>query len=158
MGDDATRAATSAALDLLARQAYTTAQVRDKLRRRGHADGAIDAAVARLTELRILDDDQVAAAFIRHRSRERGRIGLRYELTRRGIDPDTADRALTDVDPSRELAAARALLERNAWRFAGARGLQRAAGFLARRGFASEVVRAALDERWGDAAMEHAEP
>jgi regulatory protein len=147
---DALKAALRVAVDLLARQAYTTSSLREKLRRRGHGDAAIDEAIARLAQLRALDDRGFADSLVRRKRRDRGRSGLRRELMLRGIDAPTAEAATADVDTASEAVAAMALLERHAWRFEGARGKARAAAFLARRGFESEVVREVLEREWGD--------
>jgi regulatory protein len=150
--ESAARAALGDALALLSRRALSVAELRAKLGARNHGSEAIDAAIARLAELRVQDDRALARAVVERRERERGRLGLRFALRQRGIDAATADAALAGVDEASELAAARALLERNAWRFEGARALPRAAGFLARRGFAATVVEQVLRERWGDDA------
>jgi len=118
--------------------------------------------------LRLLDDRAFAEAYVRRRRDERGRLALRTELRRKGIDEALIDRVLAadDEDPGlsdeQQREAASALLTKHAWRFAGRpagdapdgdvtdarlerqRRRARAAGFLARRGFAPDVVSEAL--------------
>jgi SOS response regulatory protein OraA/RecX len=114
---------------------------------------------------------------VRRRRDERGRLALRAELRRKGVEEALIEGVLAgdDDEPglgdAQQLEAASALLARHAWRFgdrpsgappadagpaddAGDGGLDarrdrqrrraRAAAFLARRGFAPDVVNEAL--------------
>jgi len=112
-----------------------------------HEPAAIDAAVERLSSLGYLND----AAWTRHyvegrRASGRGAMMLRRELTAHGIDADHAESALDGRD---EREAARAAARPRLRSLAGLdreRRYRRLAGFLARRGFASDVVAATLHE------------
>lgn len=165
------------ALDLLTRRAATAAEVAERLRRRGLDADRADAIVARLTELRLLDDRAFAAAYVRRRREERGRFALRGDLTRKGVDEAVVERALAGddgeaaLDDAQQRAAAAALLAKHAWRFvprpavdeaappaararaeadARRRVRARAASFLARRGFGPEAVADALGDAFGE--------
>lgn len=150
---DAERAL-SYCLWLLGRRMYTEKQLRDKLRGKGTAEGDIDTVIARLRELRVTDDGAFAEAFVRGRKRKKGRIALRRELRAKGVDERRIESALEPLDDDAQVATAAAILEKHAWRFSsGDRRKDRAKayGFLARRGFRSEVVQRAL-ERAGPGA------
>lgn len=167
----------SYALWLLGRQAYTASELRDRLARRGLDPDRCAETVARLQELRLLDDRAFAEAYVRRRRDERGRLALGAELRRKGVEEALIEGVLAggDDDPglgdAQQLEAASALLARHAWRFAGRpageppedggtaeaagdagrearldlrRRRARAAAFLARRGFAPDVVSEAL--------------
>ncbi|MBW6456608.1 MAG: recombination regulator RecX [Trueperaceae bacterium] len=115
----------SYALWLLGRQAYTASELGDRLARRGLDPALCVETVARLQELQLLDDRAFAASFVRRRRDERGRLALRADLRRKGIDEALIERVLAgdDDDPGlsdeQQLTAATALLAKHAWRFAG---------------------------------------
>ena len=87
------------------------------MERKGHAPEAIEAAVARLRSLGLLDDLAFARAYIAARAaRGRGPVRLRYDLNMLGVPRDLADTALSELmagvedplDQPRALAAKRA--------------------------------------------------
>ena len=88
-----------AALHLLSHRARTRRELQRKLRAKGHAAERVDACLDRLTERGLLDDAAVSVAFVRDRLRHRprGRGALRAELRGKGVDPSTAERAVSDV-------------------------------------------------------------
>jgi len=140
------RSALGEAAALLARRARTESELRAALDSRHEAE-AVDAAVERLRSLGYLND----AAWTRHfvegrRARGRGGRVLRRELADRGIDAQLAESALEGRD---EREAARAAARPRLRSLAGLdreRRYRRLAGFLARRGFASDVVASTLHE------------
>jgi regulatory protein len=141
-------------LRLLAAAPRTRAQLADALRRRGVAQDAAAAVLARFAEVGLIDDAMFASAWVesRHHGRGLGRRALTSELSRRGVDRSDIDAAVAQISPETELATARALVER---RLAGTAGqpaqvrFRRLAGMLARKGYpagiAYRVVREALD-------------
>lgn len=147
------------ALELLARRAMSASEVRARLRRRSLPEADADAVVAKLERLGLLNDRAFAEAYVRSRSRERGRLALRRELQHKGVAEDVADGALAPHDDADQALAARALLAKHAWRFAAApddaravhAARARAYGLLARRGFPPDAVAAAVAEVLGDA-------
>jgi regulatory protein len=129
-------------------RARSVVEVRRRLRSAGYQAELIEGAIARLTELGMLDDATFARAWVesRDRARPRGERALRQELSVKGIDRAVLDEVLAnrradqpsdagDVDE----AAAERLLARNARtleRVADPRARrQRAYAFLARNGF-----------------------
>ncbi len=74
--------------------------------------------------MRLLDDRAFAEAYVRRRRDERGRLALRTELRRKGVDEALVEDVLAGDDDDRgldddqQLAAASALLAKQAWRFA----------------------------------------
>lgn len=146
-----------AALRFLEARARSTAEVRRRLTSAGYRGELVDGAIARLTELGVLDDEQFARAWVesRDRARPRGERALRQELALKGIDKGVSDEVLeerrengagTEVD----LEAARRLLARNARslaRIADPRvRRQRAYALLARNGFDPDICRQASAE------------
>lgn len=111
------------ALWLLGRQAYTSSEVTERLRRRGLEPEVRERVVARLQELGLLDDRAYAAAYVRRRREERGRHALRAELLRKGVAESLVDAVLAGdadeppLDDRQQLDAAVALLTKHAWRY-----------------------------------------
>jgi regulatory protein len=140
------RSALGEAAALLAPRARTESELRAVLDG-SHEPEAVEAAVERLRSLGYLND----AAWTRHyvegrRSRGRGTRVLRRELADHGIDPTLAESALDGRD---EREAARAAARPRLRSLAGLdrdRRYRRLAGFLARRGFGSDVVASTLRE------------
>ncbi|MFO7544018.1 MAG: regulatory protein RecX [Trueperaceae bacterium] len=105
-------------LRLLAQRAYTVAELDAKLRGRGI--GAADAAalLKRLHDLQLVDDAAYAERYVASRRETRGRLALRQDLKRKGVDEALVERELRDLDVNDQVRAAEALLRRNAWRYA----------------------------------------
>jgi regulatory protein len=151
-GDDALERALAHAGRLLARRARTEAELRTRLREGGHGPDAVEAAVARLKTLDLVDDRAFARRWIEERARTRPRSGaaLRRELEGKGIDPSLAEIALRDAGVDDE-AQARAVAERALPRWAGRPPelqARRVFQLLQRRGFdaalAESIARALL--------------
>ena len=83
------------AVELLSYRQMSGKEMRSKLIRKGFEAEAAEAAVAKLFELRLLDDEQYAAAVVRHYTAKGYGAGrLRAELAHRGVDRDYWDEAL----------------------------------------------------------------
>jgi regulatory protein len=161
----------TAAARILARRPRSTADLADRLRRRGCSADAIAHAVERLTERSLLNDARLARALIAAELERRpvGRARLAVRLARAGIPPAIARDALREAlegdDPAaRALRAAQRRLARaaRARSAADARAtdpraaLRRLAAHLARLGFDADTAlgaaRAALNLRPDDPA------
>lgn len=154
-----------AALGLLASRARTRQELRQRLRRKGFAAARIDPCLDRLAERGLLDDAAVAAAFVRDRlhHRPRGKSRLTSELRAKGVQADVAlgaiDQVFEDADVSDERLAkesAEGWLRRQSQETVSALGSTRHAlerdkakrrlfGYLGRRGFGGDALRAALE-------------
>ena len=93
-----------AALDMAAKQlsyrALSAKMLRDKLLAKGHDEEAADYALAWLTERSLLNDMLFAESVVRGYTRKGyGAARIRQELTRRGIDRDTAEAAMQTFSP-----------------------------------------------------------
>lgn len=139
------------ALAMLARRALTRAEIADKLGRRVDPDERA-AALARLDEMRVLDDGALAERVAQDGLARRGfgRHRIRSELLRRGVEPAVVEDAIGRVfEDEAERAAASAALARFRKR-RGSRGQapqkEAAAEFrhLIGRGFPAGLVRALL--------------
>ena len=143
------------ALRLLDARQRSLAELREKLVARNVPGDVIEELLARFIEVGLLDDKAYAESITATRTSVdlRGRVRIRQELRRRGIDDEVAAEALEAVDSEDELAAALMAAERKA---RSLRGLdvtvarRRLYGMLARRGFSGSVVRQAVDETIGE--------
>ena len=136
---------------LLSRRAYTRAQLRERLARKGAAAGTIDDVIARLEELNYVDDAAYADMVIRDRRHRKGPIALRRDLLQKGVPEEIVDVKLADIDEDAQVAVAVEILSKEAWRFRGdaARRRGKAYALLARRGFPSDVAVEAIDTAGG---------
>ena len=152
--DQASRA-TEAALVFLSYRPRAEKEVRDRLRRGGYEQDAIDHAISRLHEWRYLDDADFARRWVENRTahRPRGKRLLQQELRHKGIDTETARDAIDDADLD-ETGAAEELARRRLPAYAGddpAAIRRRLGAYLARRGYGYDVIRIALDRALGEA-------
>lgn len=132
---------------ILARRPHSTQEVRDKLWTAGVPEEDIERAIARLTELKLLDDLAFATQWVEERSRRKGlaAAALLRELEDKGVDPETAQRAIDDAGLDEE-ARARALAVDFIRKVAGKPLLvqaQRIQSMLLRKGFSMEAALAA---------------
>jgi regulatory protein len=133
-------------LKMLARRELSEHQIRQRLARKGHDSDLIDEAVARLRQERAVDDARVAAAIARTETavKRRGRLRVRMQIERAGIDKSTAKAALDDVfdriddDGLIEAALRKRLRDRS--HIADQREFQRLYRFLTAQGFESDRI------------------
>jgi regulatory protein len=142
-------------LRLLTMGPRTRAQLADALRRKAVPEEVAERVLGRFTEVRLIDDEAFAQAWVqsRHLGRGLARRALASELRRRGVADDTVKEAVSALDPGQEAATARELVDR---RLPGTRTLdrdkrmRRLVGMLARKGYppglAYRVVKEALAE------------
>lgn len=149
-----------AAARFLEARSRSVSEVRRRLGGAGYRTDLVDGAIARLTELGMLDDEVFARAWVesRDRARPRGERAIREELRLKGIDRSTVEAVLQDrreggvmdagdgrVDA--DGAAAERLIAkhlRGLARIADPRQRrQRAYALLARNGFDPDTCRAA---------------
>ena len=138
--------ARSTAIRLLTRRDYTTAELRRKLEEREFPAEDIDAALAGLTEQKLLDDRRAAGAHIRTASRvkRRGRLRIQRELEARGVDRGLARELLEDLSPDDESAAIRQFLERRHRGRLSMADRRKAFQQLMRRGFTADAIAKAI--------------
>ena len=141
--EDEAQRAYHAALRLLGYRPRSRAEIEQRLGQKGYAAAAIAAALERLHLKQYVDDEAFARHWLdqRNRFRPRGRRALDHELRQKGVDRDTIDRVLTEVD---EAPSAWRAIEAKLHRW---QGLEQTAarkkmmGFLSRRGFTYETAR-----------------
>lgn len=161
---DADVRARDAALTLLSHRARTRTELRRRLRSKGFEPDRIERCLDRLEDRGLLDDAEVAAAFVRDRLRlkPRGRTRLRSELRGKGVAREVADevvdRVLDEEETTEEELAgrvARRWVERQGRdtlealvgddREAARTIRRRLYGYLGRRGFRGRALSRAMD-------------
>lgn len=144
------------ALRYLSARPRSRHELRLRLRRKGAADGAIEAALARCEELGYLDDRAFAAAYARDRIRLRpsGIRRMKDDLRGKGVSETEAVAGIRDALDEEEADEAE-LLERaargRARRLAALEpevAARRLFAFLTRRGFAPADATAWMDAEW----------
>ena len=89
------------AVELLSYRQMSGKEMRAKLIRKGVSTEAAESAVERLYELNLLDDEQYAAAVVKHyTAKGYGTARIRAELAHRGIDRDYWEEALSSASGS----------------------------------------------------------
>jgi regulatory protein len=134
---------------LLGRQGYTVRQLQERLTRKGAAPEDIDTIIARLQELRYVDDAVYAESYVQSRKTRKGPIALKQELYQKGVPEAVIEKTIESLDQDEQHQAAKTLLQKQRWRLERAEPQKRwgkAYAFLARRGFPSDVVKAVLEE------------
>ncbi len=139
-------AAYRTALRAIERRSFARADLGRRLLRKGHAPGAVEAALARAAEHGLLDDAAFAANYVETRAaRGRGPVRLMRDLMVMGVERSIIDRAVAaqthaaggDVAVPFALASKRAAQLRDLPRQVKRR---RVLAYLARRGFSGREV------------------
>lgn len=130
------------AVGALGQRERTTAELEAWLAERGHPAAEIAAAIERLTAIGELDDERFARSYADDKRELRGwgANRIREALAAKGLDRATIDGALAAGAPGEELARAVVLLERRGEPATDEPSRARALGFLARRGYDSELA------------------
>lgn len=145
--------AREAALSLLSFRSRSAVELRRRLERKDFPPEVAEQCVAELVERGLVDDDAFAETWVRDRVRLRpqGKRRLVQELRAKGVDSEAAHEAVGEVLEAEEVSDTELALAAAAkWRpRAGedpARARRRLHGFLARRGFSGEAIRAAMEQ------------
>ncbi len=144
------------AVALLVRREHSRKELALKLRARGIDPEEADAAVEKVAAAGWQDDTRFACSIARTRATAGyGPIYIRAELASHGLGEDVINGALSSLDDAGEVdwtEVARTQVRR---RFGDQASLSttvqhKAAGYLMRRGFGSEIIRAAIRHSPGD--------
>ena len=113
---EAESAARAIALAQLTTSARSRAQLAEAMAKKDIPPEVAERILDRFVEVGLIDDAEYAAMLVRTRHAERGlaRRALAQELSRKGIDQETAELALAQVTPEDEHSAALDLVRRRA--------------------------------------------
>ena len=138
------------ALLLLGRRELSVQQLRERLLDREHTTEDVDRAIDLLLENRALDDERVAAAYVRTalKVKGRGRLRIQRELQEMGIEKDVAGAALAEafgeVDERSLITKALQKKLRGKTKIGSPAEYARVYQFLMRQGFSPAAVNAIL--------------
>ncbi len=149
---EAETAAYDRAVRFLGYRPRSVAEVRQHLLEHAVPAAVAEAAIQRLQQAGYLDDEGFARFWVDNRQqfRPRGERALRQELRRKGVDDAIIDAAIARVEVDEEAAAyalARGRCQR--WQSLDRRAFwQKGTAFLARRGYAYDVIETVLRRLW----------
>lgn len=136
--------ADEAAAMILGRRPYSEAELAEKLAERGYTEDEIAEAQQKLKEYGFLDDAAYAAALVeRAVAKNQSPKALLYELTRRGIDRETA-LAAAEAMPAPDEALDALIRARLKGAVCDRALTEKTYRYLAGKGFAPGDIRAAL--------------
>lgn len=149
-----------AALRYIGRAMRSKKEVEDKLKALGYEQPVVAETVRKLAEQKWIDDGEYAAMLARQRLNlnKKGKLWVKRELALKGVERDQIEAALEPFDDESEYERAFSLALRRWERDNGEprAKLRRLAGFLERRGFSPDTVRAVL-RKMGDSGRDWAE-
>jgi regulatory protein len=139
----------------LAHRPRSEAEVRQRLRRAGFEEGTVDETVQTLVGQGLLDDRRFAALWVESRTafKPRSQRMLALELRRKGLGREQIEEALAEAGTDETALAIEAGRQRLRAFGSGDEETfrQRMGGYLSRRGFSYEQVRAATEALWQEA-------
>jgi len=140
----------AASLGFIAKKARSRLETVRYLSQKGYSDRAVAEAVRRLERYGYLNDKEYARMIVDSRVRinPRGIMALRGELSSRGVDERTIDKAVQGVD---ERESARLAVKRGLYRWRGddrTTFFRKVMAFLGRRGFPYDVASEVCSEAW----------
>ena len=140
------RRAKEKALWLISYRDHSKKELKDKLVRTCDADAA-DKAVARMEELGLVNDDKFARQYARRLLLEKKltRRAAAFELTRKGIDRETAEKVLGEIDVDYR-GNIREIIEKKYRNIQDEKMKRRAVAALQRLGYGWDDIKAVLEE------------
>jgi regulatory protein len=155
---DAKEWALQQALLFLSYRARSESEIRKNLKKHEMPESVIEETLERLRQEGLADDDQFARAWVENRItfRPRSRRLMAMELRQKGLDDESMQSALEDVDDE---ALAYEAAQKRAPRFTGLEWNEfrkKLSGFLARRGFSYSLITPVVSRIWSEThAGEH---
>jgi regulatory protein len=149
-------------LDALTGQARSRRELRDKLRKKAVPDELAERLLDRFADVGLVDDAAFARSWVESRQRSRGlaRRALAQELRRKGVDQESANVALDDIDPEQEAETARLLVRKKLRTLHGVdrtTATRRLAGLLARKGYPAGMAFAVVRDELAAAGLDGAD-
>ncbi len=136
------------AVGLLAVRARSEGEIRRRLTDRRYLEETVDMVLCKLQKEGFLNDEAFARDWAEARAnRQLGRRRIAMELRQKGVDGDTAERALNELDPDESLSQATALAVKLLRRRAdgdAADTVRKTLAALARRGYEYDQAKQAV--------------
>lgn len=139
------------AVSLLAQRARASGEIRQKLEAKPYMEDTIDMVLYKLEKENLLDDETFAREWAASRTRSQmGKTRIMQELLKKGIDRETAQMAMEEIDQEEKDEAATALacrLIRRHWDEEDKRrAMNKILMAMARRGYGYEDSRRAIQQ------------
>ncbi len=149
-GTEARHSALTEALRLLSYRPRSEKEMRDALRRRGVAPELLAETIGRLRELRLLDDADFARTYVdlRDRTAPRGRRLLAQELKARGVNRQTIEAPVAEVNETDAAYRAGVRRAQSLAKLPYADFRRKLGDHLLRRGFGYETARETVGRLW----------
>lgn len=132
---------------LLGLRAHGRSELQSKLKKKGYKPAIIDAAIARLESLGLIDDRSFTAELVDHLSRKKpeGRLKTRMRLLQKGLSEEIVDEMLAGHD---QAALCRAAAEKKMRTLTGPHEarMKKLETFLRNRGFDWQTIRETLNQ------------
>lgn len=145
---DEKRKALNAAFRFLSFRMRSEKELRNKLSEKNYKSEIIDTVIERLGELKYINDEDFTKLWIKERMSQKGKVVLRQELFKKGIDKKIIEELLDNVDNDSEYKAAKELIEKKKEfqkDFEKKEAFKKIGGFLLRRGFRYDIVKKIID-------------
>lgn len=141
------RRAKNSALHILSRRDHSKGELYGKLQKKVSGEAA-QAAVNKMEELGLVNDAEYAVRLARDLINRRffSCSRAKYELIARGIDRDTAESALRELDADEREIMRKYIGRKYAHKLGDEKGVRQAFGALGRLGYSYEDIRAVLGE------------
>ena len=154
--EDARERALQQALLFLSYRARSEKEIRQNLKKHEYPEEAIEYTMTRLRDNRLANDNEFAQAWVENRNtfRPRSRRALTMELRQKGLDEETINNAVSDID---EETLAYEAAQKRAPRFLGLEWNEfrkKLSDYLARRGFPYPVAASVITKIWNEAHTE----
>lgn len=133
---------------LLGRQAYSKAQIKEKLVKKEVSPDIIAQVLEKLESYRFINDANYAEQYVQSRQKRKGRVALKRELQLKGIEEEVITETLSELDDEKQQEIALELLKKQLPKIHKEDERKRygkAYTFLARRGFTDDVIRGVLE-------------
>ena len=130
---------------------YTKSEIARRLEREGFSAGAVETSIGELIRSGHIRDRKYAENWIarRQKSNPKGKTLLKHELVDKGIDRETAEEVVATVETEDEAAVALQIAQKRMKQYKRLPthvAKRRLHGFLARRGFGSDIVRQVFEQ------------
>lgn len=142
--------AANVSIHQLARRGMSRWELEQVLEKRDVTSDVAEAELDRLERVGLLDDAALAVTLVytQHTRKGLGRSAIAHELRRRHIDHDIIEDALSEIEDNDERERALELAHKRVGQLNSVdddTAYRRLSGFLARKGYSSEIVRHAVE-------------
>lgn len=149
------RTALDKALTHITATQKTEREIRSFLTKKGYLPATVEYVLEKLRGYDFVNDGQYAKAYVSSKSKKKGERLIELELRAKGISEEDVGAALSEIDESSQIEAARSVLEKYLRaKTVDAATLQKGYRHLLSKGFSYEVARAALSALKGIEEME----